>query len=54
MWSKSIIDLIPLKFGAQTIVGEKGKNGLTFKFCSTELVKADTVQTLPPCVIETK
>ncbi|KAM4636850.1 pancreatic triacylglycerol lipase-like isoform 1-T2 [Discoglossus pictus] len=49
IWNNSIFNVLLPKLGAQTITVQYGKDGRTSKFCGSETLREEILQTLNPC-----
>ncbi|XP_037351829.1 pancreatic lipase-related protein 2-like [Talpa occidentalis] len=49
LWNSNGINLLKRKLGASQITVQTGEDGTEYKFCSSDTVKEDVLQTLSPC-----
>ncbi|XP_004680465.1 PREDICTED: pancreatic lipase-related protein 2 [Condylura cristata] len=49
LWNNHIINLLQRKLGASQITVQRGEDGTEYKFCSSDTVKEDVLQSLQPC-----
>ncbi|XP_060780694.1 pancreatic triacylglycerol lipase-like [Neoarius graeffei] len=49
IWNNSIINPLLPKFGATHIAVQRGRDGKKFRFCGSERVRENVLQTLSPC-----
>ncbi|XP_053547732.1 pancreatic lipase-related protein 2-like [Bombina bombina] len=49
LWNNNIIDILLTQLGAKTITVQKGKDGKTGRFCGSDTIREDILQTLNPC-----
>ncbi|KAM8780648.1 pancreatic lipase-related protein 2-like [Rhynchonycteris naso] len=49
LWNNHVINLLPAKLGASQITVQSGEDGTEYRFCSSDTVKEDILQSLYPC-----